>query len=89
MALSIDQRNVVIDLIGDVFNDPDFPYVPQERLDLLDEAREVLKAEDQKERIDAQPAHERHVNLMAHCYLCRLEAGDQTDRLTSDDEEND
>lgn len=31
--------------------------------------------------------HERHVNLMASCALCRFEAGAQTDRLTHDDDD--
>jgi hypothetical protein len=30
--------------------------------------------------------HERHINLMAHCYLCRLEAGAQTDRLSNEED---
>ena len=37
---------------------------------------------DREARDDAHEEHEHHVNLMGHCYLCRLEAGVQTDRLT-------
>jgi hypothetical protein len=50
----------------------------------LDYIREVAEREA---RADARGPHERHVNLMAHCYLCRIEAGAQTDRLTYDDDD--
>jgi hypothetical protein len=45
MTLTKDERSVLVDLIGDVFNDIEYPYVPQERLDLLASARDKIVAE--------------------------------------------
>ncbi len=36
---------------------------------------------DREARDADHDRHERHVNLTRSCYLCRLEAGAQTDRL--------
>lgn len=46
----------------------------------------VLEVADREARDDARDSHERHLNLLASCYLCRIEAGPQTDRLSPDDD---
>lgn len=43
MTLTKAERDVVLDLIGDVFNDPDYPILSEERLDLLSSARDKIK----------------------------------------------
>jgi len=46
----------------------------------------IREVADREARDAAHDAHERHVNLKASCYLCRIEAGAQTDRLEPDDD---
>jgi hypothetical protein len=47
----------------------------------------IREVADREATDEARPAHERHVNLVAHCYLCRKEAGPQLDRLQAEDDD--
>jgi hypothetical protein len=55
-------------------------------LDLIQEALDQLPEPSSYELAREQHIHERHLNLLASCRLCRIEAGDQPDRLVQDDE---
>lgn len=45
MTLTKAERDVVLDLISDVFNDPNYPIVSDERLELLSSARDKIATE--------------------------------------------
>jgi hypothetical protein len=44
----------------------------------------LLMLDDERALARARDAHERHVDLLAGCPLCELEAGHQRDRLACD-----
>lgn len=57
-------------------------------LDLIQEALDTIPEQQARWELEReQSMHERHVDLMASCRLCRIEAGDQPDRLTQDDDD--